>query len=483
MKCSNCTTELWGRPAVCPVCGTPTGLNRRSSRQTPPPWTPAAPAAPPPAPSQPQPFFNAADLLDPAVLDAVPQAPANVGIFSTAPLAGDPPAAEAQPGMINAVDLFDPEVLADLTGSAGEGRSGQSPVETPEQEDYPAFDEEAEDGYQDTGGNYRQAPAPPRMAPRPIAPPLFSLTALPTTAPQPSVPPAPPPPPFPSRDYAPAAPSMPPEEEERDWRPQRGYSIAAGPPPVGVPTSRPAMPPPGMYPAGPYMMPAPPPSKVGAPPPKKGRGFFNTLGGLLTLLLVLAIIGIALLIGATRLFQLQALEPKLAQTTPASLPTVAPKAGYTIIPDHTLGFSLQYDNSWQETADHDASDAGYRGDLFQAGPNDGFEVGSSPQYAGWSPAQIDDYILGNPFPLMPNVASTQTFVPASPTIHIDNLDWTAEDADLTLTNGINLRITCLAILHNGHGYAIFYFAPQEVFSNEYAQYFEPMLLSFRFLNG
>lgn len=254
--------------------------------------------------------------------------------------------------------------------------------------------------------------------------------------------------------------------------------------------SKPMTPPGGTYsmpmtpPVGSFPMPFPPPpaAKGGARPGKGGRFFFGTLGGLLTLLLVLVIIGSAILFGATRYFQLQALEPKPAPTTAAALPTVAPRVGYTIYPNQTLGFSLQYANSWQEQLDHDPSDAQYQGDLFRAGPYTALEVGSSTQYANWSPAQIDDYILGNPFPLT-NIAGSQVSIPASPTIHIANLDWTAEDADLALANGIFLRMTCLAITHNGRGYAIFYFAQQQVFSDDYAQYFEPMLLSFRFLNG
>ena len=132
--------------------------------------------------------------------------------------------------------------------------------------------------------------------------------------------------------------------------------------------------------------------------------------------------------------------------------------------------------------DRDKSDAQYRGDLFQAGPYTALEVGSSAQYQDWSPAQIDDYILGRPFPLA-GVSKIQVSVPTSPTIHITNLDWIVEDADLTLTNGIGLRMTCLALTHDGRGYVIFYFARQEVFSDNYVEYFQPMLLSFRFLNG
>lgn len=260
--------------------------------------------------------------------------------------------------------------------------------------------------------------------------------------------------------------------------------------PPGNTFSKPMTPPGGFYsvpmtpPVGSFPMPFPPPpaAKGGAGTRRRGGFFFGTLGGLLTLLLVLAIIGGAILFGATRYLQLQALEPKPAPTTPASLPTVAPRAGYTIYPDQTLGFSLQYANTWQEQLDHDPSDGQYQGDLFRAGPYTALEVGSSAQYANWSPAQIDDYILGNPFPLT-NIVGSQVSITSSPTIHIANLDWTAEDANLVLANGIFLRMTCLAITHNGRGYAIFYFAQQRVFSDDYTQYFEPMLLSFRFLNG
>jgi hypothetical protein len=231
-------------------------------------------------------------------------------------------------------------------------------------------------------------------------------------------------------------------------------------------------------------MPAPPVPKTTARGRKGQRRFLGTLGGLMSLFLVLAIIGGAVLFGVTRYAQLQALQPKPAQATTAPLPTVAPRPGYTIYADQALGFSLQYANNWHRQADHDAADAQYQGDLFQAGPYAGLEVGSSPQYQrqNWNPAQIDDYILGKPFPLN-NITSIQVSVPASPTVHIANLDWTAEDANLTLAGGITIRITCLAIQHNGRGYAIFYFAEWAVFSNYDIQFFEPMLLSFRFLNG
>ena len=485
MKCSNCTTELWGRPAVCPVCGTPTGLNRRSSRQTPPPWAAPSPAEPreqPRAQQQGQPFFNASDLLDPAVMDAVPQAPVSASIFSTGPLAEDKPAAQPQQGMFNAADLFDPSILADLNASGDGGRSFQNHAAAPEDEDYQEFDEEAEEVYEEEE-DYRQPP--PRQATGPIAPPFFKLAALPATGPQPSMaPPMPPPPVFPPREPTPAPPMAPPETRPQR---QRGYSIVSGPPPFGAPNGRPSMAPTGLVPAGPYTMPPPPPpSKVGARPRRSGRRFLSTLGGFMSLLLVLAIIGGALLFGATRLFQLQALQPKPGPTTAASLPTVAPKPGYSNYSDQALGISLQFANTWQQMVDQDKSDDHYRGDLFFAGTNPGFdtgfEVGSSPQYSSWGPSQIDDYILSNPFPL-PNITGIQTSVPNSPTIHIANQDWTAEDADITLANGVSLRITCLAIIHNGRGYAIFYFASQEVFSTDYAQYFEPMLLSFRFLNS
>jgi hypothetical protein len=238
-----------------------------------------------------------------------------------------------------------------------------------------------------------------------------------------------------------------------------------------------------MYPAAPYPMPTAPATKAGAQP-RKGRPFFSTLGGFLSLLLVVVILGSAIFFGASRYFQLQALQPQPAKTTVATLPTVAPKAGYTILPDQKLGISLQHANSWQEQADSDKSDPAYQGDLFYAGTNPGFnvgfEIGSSSQYASLSPLQIDNYVLANPFPLK-HITNIQTFPANVSTIHINDQNWTAEDANV-LNNGVNLRMTCLAIIHNGRGYAIFYFSRQEVFSTEYAQYFQPMLLSFRFLN-
>ncbi len=489
MKCSSCTTELWGRPAECPVCGAPTGLGRRSSRQTPPPWTHDAPAAPPPhhTPSQSQPFFNASDLLDPQVFDAVPQAPPETGaadIFSTGPLADNalPP---AQPGLLNAADLFDPQVLADLTGSGENGRSFQNRAEAPARDAYPSFAADEEIGYQDEEDNY--PPAPPRPTGKgPIAAPLFSLSALPATGPQPSLPPLPPPP-FPSRNLTPDAIPID-EPDEESWSLQSGYRIVSGPPALGAPTSRQSMPAPGRYPVAPYPMSIAPASKATARPaplPRKGRPFFSTVGGFFSLLLVVVILGSAIFFGAQRYFQLQALQQNPEPTTIAALPTVAPKAGYTIFPDQKLGISLQYANSWQEQADKDKSDSTYQGDLFFAGTNPGFntgfEIGSSPQYAGSSPLQIDDYILANPFPLS-NITNIQTFVSTSSTIHINDQNWTAEDANV-VNNGVNLRMTCLAIIHNGRGYAIFYFARQNVFSDDYAQFFDPMLLSFRFLNG
>lgn len=501
MRCRSCTTELWGRPAVCPVCGTPTGLNKRSSRQTPPPWGAdlAAPTSPKAEPKS-QPFFNASDLLDQEVLEEVlPLAPepAPADIFSTGPLSEGAPAPAPQQGMLNAADLFDPDILADLTGQAEEKSFQNNGAAAPTHDAYAPPAAEPEIDALDDGGIYRQ---PPRSATGPIAPPRFKLATLPATGPQPAALPPPVPPPFPPSARAPLSAPLPPLEEDEEeseeeleevdaWMPQRGYRIVSGPPPVGAPTASPMMPaPPGMYPAGPYPMLAPPASKR-RPPVRKRRPFFSTLGGIASLLVVLAIIGSALLFGASRYFQLQALLPKPAQTTQAILPTVAPKAGYTIYPDQKLTFSLQYANSWKEQADHDKNDPQYQGDLFRpagpvptSGPNVGFEVGSSPQYGNMSPAQIDDYIIRQPFPIS-GIASIQASIPSSPTIHILNQDWTAEDADITLTTGVNLRLTCLALIHNGRGYAIFYFAPQEVFSNDYAQFFQPMLLSFRFLNG
>ncbi len=446
MQCSNCTTELWGRPAFCPVCGAPTGPARQPQRHTPPPWAtaPEPPAAPPPAPSPP--FFNASDLLDPDVLGAIPQVsqpPVGADIFSTGPLAERSPAPEPPPGMINAADLFDPAVLADLTG-AGEQR-GSAP-------------------------NHEEAPAPgghPSFVKGPGAPPRFTLTTLPGSQPPPA-------PAYPfNDDLAASGPPAPPEP--LTWGPPRGYRGVSDLPPRRP--GRPSMPP--EPPLIPYAPPAP--AKRGAPSASPGRFSFGALGGFLSLLLVLVILGGAILFGVSRYVQLQALQPKPAQTTAAALPTVAPKPGYTIYTDRSLGFSLQYADSWQEQADRDKNDPQYRGDLFKAGEATGLEVGSSPQYSSMSPAQIDDYMVNHLFSPA-NVASVQTSAPASPTIHIADLDWTAEDANLTLMNGLALRLTCLAILHNGRGYIIFYFASQQAFSSDDSQYFEPMLLSFRFLN-
>jgi len=229
-------------------------------------------------------------------------------------------------------------------------------------------------------------------------------------------------------------------------------------------------------------MPTAPAPNTLRPRASSGHSFLGTLGGAFVLLLVIGIIGVAVLFALNRYRQLQALETHPISSTTAQLPTVAPQAGYKIDTDHQLNFSLQYPMSWQVQQDSDKTDAQYRGDLFRAGPSAALEVGSSPQYAGWNPAQIDDYILQQTFPI-PNVATFQVSVPASPTIHIANLDWTVEDAALTLTDGLSLHMTSLAIIHNGRGYTIFYFANQQVFSSYAAQYFEPMLLSFRFLNG
>jgi hypothetical protein len=388
--------------------------------------------------------------------------------------------------MINAADLFDPQVLADLTGSDETGRSVQNRAEAPAPDEYASFAAGDEDVPQEE--NY---PPPPRATGKgPIAAPLFSLSALPATAPQPSMlPPPPPPPPFPQRDFVPDA-ELIDEPEEESWNLQNGYRIVAGPPPLGMPTSRPPMPAPpmptqGIYPAAPpYPMPPAPAAKAGVRI-RKSRPFFSTLGGFLSLLLVIIILGSAIFLGAQHYFQLQALNQHAQPTTTAVLPTVAPRAGYTIFPDQKLDISLQYANSWQKKSDTDSSDAAYQGDLFFTGTNPGFstgfEIGSSPQYADLSPLQIDNYVLANPFPLT-TITSIQTFPANASTTHINNQNWTAEDANI-VNNGVNLRMTCLAIIHNGRGYVIFYFARQEVFSNQYAQFFQPMLLSFRFLNG
>ncbi len=221
-------------------------------------------------------------------------------------------------------------------------------------------------------------------------------------------------------------------------------------------------------------MPAP------AQPAPKSQRSRPAFAGLISLLIALAVLTIAALFGLYRYQQIMALQPTPIPNTSGTLPTVAPKPGYVIYPDRTLAFSLQYPTQWQRQDDHDEHDAQYRGDLFSSGVYAALEVGSSPKYSSWSPGQINDYILNSTF-FLSHVVGVQLSAPASPTIHIAGQDWTAEDADVTFDTGVVIHMTSLAIIHQGRGYAIFYFAVQSQFSFYSDSYYEPMLLSFRFL--
>ncbi len=233
-------------------------------------------------------------------------------------------------------------------------------------------------------------------------------------------------------------------------------------------------------------MPVPSPDDlaVAAPkavPARKRRSPLRTIGGLTSLLLVLTILGAAALFGLVRYRQIQALLPKLPQNTSVQLPTVAPKPGYTIYADGEIGFSLQYPDAWSRLSDRDKHDPGYRGDRFAAGKYAALEVGTSPQYRDWEPLQIDSYVLNGVF-AAPGV-NVQFVDPTSPTVHVAGLDWTAQEANVTMDTGIVVHMASLALIYQGQGYVIFYFAPQNQFTSYSDTYFAPMLLSFRFLTG
>lgn len=222
-------------------------------------------------------------------------------------------------------------------------------------------------------------------------------------------------------------------------------------------------------------MPAP------AQPAPKSQRSRHAFAGLITLLIALGVLTIAALFGLSRYEQILALQPTPMQNTNGTLPTVAPRAGYIIFPDKTLAFSIQYPAAWKEQPDTDLNDAQYLGDLFSSGDYAALEVGSSPKYNGWSPGQINDYVLGAPFVLTRHEVNVQLSAPTSPTIHIAGLDWTAEDADVTFDNGVVVHMTSLSIIHKGRGYHISYWAVQSQFPFYSGNYYEPMLLSFRFL--
>jgi hypothetical protein len=502
MRCASCTTELWGNPEVCPVCGSPTGLSAPRGRRSRGPRA-DPPEAPPPQRQQPPhssgllnppgsgntqapqggSLFNAADLLDPQVLKALPlpnSASEDGAAQAAAPATpGNLDVSQQQP-MINATDLFDPALLAELGG----GR-----VENPPAASTP------QDNWLSGSAPPEVPPLDPRAGQQPIrqtsgpAVPFLSLPplAMPPTPARPSAPIRNQPPPQAPRGARIAnAPDMPGLSEEVEEPPGRGWNIVAPEPPVR-PRSRPT--PQGQpgsslvpYPPAPY-----PQMPVPQPPPRRGQahmephhGLLATIGGWLSLLLVLSIISVAILFAAIRYFQLQD-TPATGAQSPGTLPTIAPRAGYTIFRDAALGFSIQIPTVWSKQADVDKSDPSYRGDLFQINVDAAFEVGSSPQYQNWSAGQIDDYILSN-MPGLSNVSTFTTSASTASSIPIAGLNWTPENATITLDNGLVLQASSVAVNYNGRGYVIFYYTTQQVFNSYDSQYFEPALLTFRLLN-
>jgi hypothetical protein len=539
MRCRNCTTELWGNPTVCPVCGTPTGQKRRPRPpiNTPPP-PPLAQQSPSRTPSG---LFNAADLLDPEVLADLPNAEpsprrSSGGLFSpAAPVrqveepsdwlnSAPPPRAQPAPepdqtarssGMLNAADLFDPDVLA---GFSFPGAAPEAPAQQPEppgifnaadlfdpevlaglsfpgaeraapepnplsfqpEQEYPRSKSSPLEGQgtRQPSTAFGPPPAAPRTSRGMVAPPHFSLTPI---APEPPEAYAPPERPSNARLPRVSTPSMNGAAETATPVPladvPRGWRIVSDTPPTPVrkrsrhPSHSQAI---AEQLAAAQGIPAP------AQPASKSQRSRPALAGLISLLVALAVLTIAALFGLYRYQQIMSLQPTPIQNTSGTLPTVAPKAGYVIFPDTALAFSLQYPTQWQRQPDHDGHDAQYRGDLFSSGVYAALEVGSSPKYSSWSPGQINDYILNSTF-FLSHVVGVQLSAPASPTIHIAGQDWTAEDADVTFDTGVVIHMTSLAIIHQGRGYAIFYYAVQEQFSFYSDSYYEPMLLSFRFL--
>jgi hypothetical protein len=204
------------------------------------------------------------------------------------------------------------------------------------------------------------------------------------------------------------------------------------------------------------------------------------LGKTAALVLVLVIIGVAIQVGYTRCQQLNCWQTIIsAQST--ALPTLTPIPGFASYQDAQLGVALEYPKNWQHAASHRANDAGYQSDRFSISSYAWIEIGTSPQYGGWSSDQINAATI-NFLKSSPTILSVQTWVPDTPTTHLDGQDWAIEDAAFTLQDGTNLQLTTLALIYNGRGYVIFYQSHQEEFTHFSSQYFEPMLLSFRFLN-
>lgn len=500
MRCNNCTTELWGHPSVCPVCGTPTGTTRAPRSQGTGTLRPNRPQ--PSAAPESSSFFNASDLVDPAVLEEIGAAPAQPrqngahrhkeGQRSTpaAPPAGGggflnaadlfdadifdqaAPAAAPEPaaGQINAADLFDPDVLGfpeqeaapggpalfnaselldeDLRGDhLGQGWEG--PPTFPEEDDWlnnPRAQQRAPTG----------APLPP------VAPPLFNLQPLAPEAPPPR--PARPGARHPARQAPIYAPD-PLDIDDLDPAMERGWRIVPpATPQVGFPAG-----------ARPGHQRRPPPPK-----PSTARRLTGTLGKAAALVLVLGIIGVAIQVGFVRCQQLDCWQSLLSGQSSA-LPTLTPIPGFASYQDPQIGVVLEYPKGWQRVASHRDSDKGYVSDRFAVSSYAWIEIGSSPQYSGWTADQINAATISF-LRASPTVTSVQTWVPATSTTHIDGQDWSIEDAAFSLQDGTNLQLSTLALIYNGRGYVIFYQSHQEEFTHFSSQYFEPMLLSFRFLN-
>jgi hypothetical protein len=206
----------------------------------------------------------------------------------------------------------------------------------------------------------------------------------------------------------------------------------------------------------------------------------NTLGKAAALVLVLGIIGAAIQVGFVRCQQLDCWQSLLSGQSSA-LPTLTPIPGFASYQDPQIGVVLEYPNGWQRIASHRDSDKSYLSDRFAVSSYAWIEVGTSPQYSGWTADQINAATI-NLLRASPTVTSVQTWVPDTSTTHIDGQDWSIEDAAFSLQDGTNLQLSTLALIYNGRGYVIFYQSHQEEFTHFSSQYFEPMLLSFRFLD-
>src|SRR5262249_32819986 len=142
---------------------------------------------------------------------------------------------------------------------------------------------------------------------------------------------------------------------------------------------------------------------------------------------------------------------------------------------------LEYPQSWQHAPGQRSSDKGYQGDRFSVSDYAWMEIGTSPQYNGWTADEINADTIAF-LRTSSTVFAAQTWVPNTSTTHIDGQEWAIEDAAFTLQDGTNLQVSTLALVYNGRGYIIFYQSLQGEFTRFSSQYFEPMLLSFRFLN-